>query len=76
MFYSCKLSIDRLPPSRTQTLRAGNLQLFCSSLVSNSAQHMVSTQEKFVELISGCAINAGEGVEKKEPSYTLGVNAN
>ena len=46
--------------------------LFCSSLVSDSAQHMESTEEKSVELTSGCAINAEEGAEKKEPSYTVG----
>ena len=76
MFYLCQLPIDRLPPSRMQTLRAGNLGLFCSSLVSDSAQHMESTEEKSVELTSGCAINAEEGAEKKEPSYTVGGTAN
>ena len=36
----------------------------------------ISHQSEWLRSKSLQAINAGEGVEKKEPSYTLGGNAN
>ena len=47
--------------------------------LSNGHQEMhftISRQLEWLQSKSLQAINAGEGVEKREPSYTVGGNAN
>ena len=38
--------------------------------------HTISRQSEWLQCKSLQIINAGEGVEKREPSYTVGGNAN
>ena len=42
----------------------------------NHSRGTVSRQSEWLRSKSLQAINAGEGVEKREPSYTVGGNAN
>ena len=42
----------------------------------NRYEITISHQSEWLRSKSLQAINAGEGVEKKEPSYTVGGNAN
>jgi len=42
----------------------------------DSLLHLILTPVRMAEIQILQAINAGEGVEKREPSYTVGGNAN
>ena len=45
-------------------------------LMENRAQGTISRQSEWLQSTSLQAIHAGEGVEKRDPSYTVGGNAN
>ena len=48
----------------------------CSTSLIIREMHTISHQSEWLRSKSLQAINAGEGVEKREPSYTVGGNAN
>ena len=58
--------------------------LICISLIMSDVEHLfmcllaicMSHQSEWLQSKSLQIINAGEGVEKREPSYTVGGNAN
>ena len=44
--------------------------------IKTTMRYLISCQSEWLRSKSLQAINAGEGVEKREPSYTVGGNAN
>ena len=49
---------------------------FSEKCKSKPQRGTISRQSEWLQSKSLQAINAGEGVEKREPSYTVGGNAN